>query len=55
LHNRYFGIRTLVRWRRDTNLLTVESLRNIDQFSKQIGLAAELPGENPSAKFRLTW
>jgi len=27
------------------NLLTVESLRNIDQFLKQIGVAAELPDE----------
>ena len=27
------------------NLLTVESLRNIDQFAKQIGFAAELRGE----------
>jgi hypothetical protein len=45
----------LMRWWPDMNLLTVESLRNIDQFSKQIGLAAELPGENRSAKFRLTW
>jgi hypothetical protein len=27
------------------NLPTVESLRNIDQFSKQIGVAAELPDE----------
>jgi hypothetical protein len=27
------------------NLLTVESLRNIDQFSKQIGFAAELPDD----------
>jgi hypothetical protein len=35
----------LMRWRPDMNLLTVESLRNIDQFSKQIGFAAELPGE----------
>jgi hypothetical protein len=26
----------LMRWRRHMNLLTVESLRNIDQFAKQI-------------------
>jgi hypothetical protein len=44
----------LMRWWPDMNLLTVESLRNIDQFSKQIGSAAELPNENRSAKFRLT-
>jgi len=35
----------LMRWWPDMNLLTVESLHNIDQFSKQIGFAAELPGE----------
>jgi hypothetical protein len=37
------------------NLLTVESLRNIDQFSKQIGFVAKLPAEIRHAKFRLTW
>jgi hypothetical protein len=36
------------------NLLTVESLRNIDQFSKQIGFAAELPGEIGPRSF-VTW
>jgi hypothetical protein len=35
----------LMRWRRHMNLLTVESLRNIDQFAKQIGFAAERPDE----------
>jgi hypothetical protein len=35
----------LMRWRRHMNLLTVESLRNIDQFSKQFGFAAERQGE----------
>jgi hypothetical protein len=35
------------------NLLTVESLRNIDQFSKQIGFVAELPAEIRHAKFHL--
>ena len=32
------------------NLLAVESLRNIDQFSKQIGFVAELPAEIRHAK-----
>jgi hypothetical protein len=31
----------LMRWRRDMNLMTVESLRNIDQFAKQIRRAAQ--------------
>jgi hypothetical protein len=31
----------LMRWWRDMNLLAVESLRNIDQFSKQIGFVPE--------------
>jgi hypothetical protein len=35
----------LMRWWPDMNLLTVESLRNIDEFSKQIGFAVELPRE----------
>jgi hypothetical protein len=44
----------LTRWRPDMNLLTVESLRNIDQFAKQIGFVAELPAEIRHAKFCLT-
>ena len=35
------------------DLLAVESLRNIDQFAKQIGFAAELPGEIGPRSF--TW
>jgi hypothetical protein len=35
----------LMRWWRDMNLLAVESLRNIDQFSKQFGFSAKRPGE----------
>jgi hypothetical protein len=35
----------LMRWWRDMNLLAVESLRNIDQFSKQIGSVTERPSE----------
>ncbi len=30
--------RMLMRWRRHMNLLAVESLRNIDQFAKQLDL-----------------
>jgi hypothetical protein len=55
----------LMRWWPDMNLLAVESLRNIDQFSKQIGFAAELSGEIGPQSFawhcgglirhRMTW